>query len=167
MSGPQGSFTADISGVLDTLAGIDLPLDPKAVEGIVSVAGSLDLSHINVSAEALGKQILEVAGTCRSPAICSAPSPASLKIAERFAEPSLETAITGLIDRLSAELDNLEGGPLGVFTRVTVLLKARPRSTCCRASTASSSSMVRLGSARSRCRKSCRRSPPPCARSAR
>ena len=77
VSGPQGSFTADLSGVLDTLAGIDLPLDPAAVEGIVLVAGSVDLANLNVSAEALGKQILEVGATCRSPAICSAPSSAS------------------------------------------------------------------------------------------
>ena len=72
-----GQLTADISGVLDTLAGIDLPLDPEAVEGIVSVAGSVDLANLNVRAEALGKQILEVGATCRSPAICSAPSSAS------------------------------------------------------------------------------------------
>jgi hypothetical protein len=126
VSGPQGSFTADISGVLDTLAGIDLPLDPKAVEGIVSVAGSLDLSNLNVSAEALGKQILEVAGHLPIAGDLLGTITGIIEIAERFAEPSLETAITGLIDRLSAELDNLEGGPLGVFTRVAVLLKSAP-----------------------------------------
>ena len=126
VSGPQGSFTADISGVLDTLAGIDLPLDPAAVEGIVSVAGSLDLANLNLSAEALGKQILEVAGDLPIAGDLLGTVIGIIEIAERFAEPNLETAVTGLIDRISLELDNLEGGALGAFTRVGVLLKTAP-----------------------------------------
>ena len=126
VSGPQGSFTADFSGVLDTLAGIDLPLDPEAVEGIVSVAGSLDLANLNVSAEALGKQILEVAGHLPIAGDLLGTIIGIIEIAERFAEPNLETAVTGLIDRISLELDNLEGGALGAFTRVGVLLKSAP-----------------------------------------
>ena len=126
VSGPQGSFTADISGVLDTLAGIDLPLDPEAIEGIVSVAGSLDLANLNLSAEALGKQILEVAGDLPIAGDLLGTVIGIIEIAERFAEPNLETAVTGLIDRISLELDNLEGGALGAFTRVGVLLKSAP-----------------------------------------
>ena len=126
VSGPQGSFTADIRGVLDTLAGIDLPLDPEAVQGIVSVAGSLDLANLNLSAEALGKQILEVAGDLPIAGDLLGTVIGIIEIAERFAEPNLETAVTGLIDRISLELDNLEGGALGAFTRVGVLLKTAP-----------------------------------------
>ena len=87
VSGPQGSFTADLSGVLDTLAGIDLPLDPAAVEGIVSVAGSLDLANLNLSAEALGKQILEVAGDLPIAGDLLGAVIGIIEIAERFAEP--------------------------------------------------------------------------------
>jgi hypothetical protein len=126
VSGPQGSFSADLSGVLDALADIDLPLDPSAVEGIVSVAGSIDLSNLNVSAEALAKQILEVAAHLPIAGNLLGTIKGILEIADRFAESDLETAVTGLIDRVSAELDNLEGGPLGAFTRVAVLLKSAP-----------------------------------------
>jgi hypothetical protein len=125
VSGPQGSFTADLSRVLDTLAGIDLPLDPSAAEGIVSI-GSVDLSNLNVSAEALAKQILEVGGHLPIAGDLLGTITGIIEIAERFAEPNLETAVTGLIDRISAEMDNLEGGTLGAFTRVAALLKSAP-----------------------------------------
>lgn len=104
------TLLAELAGPVGALAGVVLPASDEALAGISQGASSIDLSALAGVVADLAQQAQPLLGALPNPAAVFGPIGDALALVEVAAQHDLSLQVSGLLDKLRAELQAPTGG---------------------------------------------------------